>query len=405
MEFTSTGLFAHSRDRPQHVPVLRSGILPGGRRIDQRLTVVQLVPALDGGGVERGTLEIAGALHAAGHRAVVISAGGRLVPELQELGAEHIEFPVGEKSPLMLGRVPRLQRLLRELEPQIVHARSRLPAWMATFALRGLAPRPAFVTTLHGLNSVSRYSAVMTTGDRVIAVSDTARCYWLENYPQLLPERITVIHRGVDPAQFPYGYQPPEGWQESFRDAHDLSSESRLVTLPGRISRGKGHRHLIEVLPELPDDTVAVFAGGGSERQRDRLMQQARKLGVERRLLWTGHRQDIRDIMAISAVVVALGDKPESFGRVVVEALALGRPVVGFDHGGVGEILAEIYPDGRVARGDDAQLAARLRHFLNGRAPEVPERQPYSSSRMQAETLKLYQQLAAQGHVRQDPGT
>ena len=140
----------------------------------RRLTVVQLLPALHSGGVERSTLEIAAALVAAGHRSVVVSAGGRLVEPLLAGGSEHIALPVGRKSLLAApGTVRRLRSELGRLRPDIVHARSRLPAWMAWFALKGLpAPRPRFITTVHGLNSPGRYSGIMTRGERVIC----ARC-------------------------------------------------------------------------------------------------------------------------------------------------------------------------------------------------------------------------------------
>ncbi|HEX5664992.1 MAG TPA: glycosyltransferase, partial [Xanthomonadaceae bacterium] len=137
------------------------------------LTVVQLLPALETGGVERSALEIAAALVGAGHRAVVVSAGGRLVPQLHELGAEHVELDIGRKSLLTLRRVPMLRRLLRDSAADVVHARSRLPAWIGWRALQGIPSghRPHFVTTVHGLNSPSRYSAIMTRGERVICVS------------------------------------------------------------------------------------------------------------------------------------------------------------------------------------------------------------------------------------------
>ncbi|MBP7599068.1 MAG: glycosyltransferase, partial [Pseudoxanthomonas sp.] len=166
----------------------------------RRLTVVQLLPALESGGVERSTLEIADALVRAGHRAVVVSAGGRLVPTLQASGAEHITLDIGRKSLLTLRHVPALRRLFAEVGADIVHARSRLPAWIGLRALRGMpAPsRPRFVTTMHGLNSPGRYSAVMTRGERVICVSDTVRRYLLQHYPRTDPDRLVVIPRGID---------------------------------------------------------------------------------------------------------------------------------------------------------------------------------------------------------------
>jgi glycosyltransferase involved in cell wall biosynthesis len=145
----------------------------------RRLTVAQLLPALESGGVERSTLEIAGALAAAGHRALVVSAGGRLLPALEATGARHLALAIGRKSPLVLRHVRRLRRWFADEGVDIVHARSRLPAWLAWRALRGMEParRPRFVTTVHGLNSPSRYSAIMARGERVVCVSETVRAH------------------------------------------------------------------------------------------------------------------------------------------------------------------------------------------------------------------------------------
>lgn len=158
----------------------------------RRLTVVQLVPALETGGVERSALEVGAALVAAGHRSIVVSAGGRLVPTLLAQGSEHIQRSIGAKSLLTLRHVSGLRSLFNALKPDIVHARSRLPAWLAHFALKGGPASTHFVTTAHGLNSPGRYSAIMTRGERVIAVSHTVRDYLISHY-EIDPERIVVI--------------------------------------------------------------------------------------------------------------------------------------------------------------------------------------------------------------------
>ena len=164
-----------------------------------RLTVVQLLPALESGGVERGTLEVGKALVDSGHRSIVVSSGGRLVEQLVANGSVHVTMPLGKKSLFTLLQVGRLRRFLREEQVDILHARSRMPAWIGWLAWRGMpvAQRPHFVTTVHGLYSVNAYSRIMTRGERVIAVSDTARRYILDNYPDVDPRRVVTIHRGV----------------------------------------------------------------------------------------------------------------------------------------------------------------------------------------------------------------
>ena len=144
----------------------------------RRLTVIQLVPALNAGGVEKSTLEIGHALVLAGQRSIVISAGGRLVEKLEAEGSEHIRVGIGRKSFGTLRHVWTLRRLFRALRPDIVHARSRLPAWLTRIALAGLGGnRPHFVTTVHGLNSPGTYSSILTRSERVICESGSRRTF------------------------------------------------------------------------------------------------------------------------------------------------------------------------------------------------------------------------------------
>lgn len=366
------------------------------------MTVLQLLPALDGGGVERGTLEVAAALTRAGHRSLVISRGGRLVAALERSGSMHFRWAIGRKSPLTLALVPALRRLLREQCVDILHARSRVPAWVAWLAWRGMpnTARPAFVTTVHGLYSVNRYSAVMVRGERIIAVSDVVRDYIARHYPETDIGRVQVIHRGVDPNAYPHGYRPPRAWLTDWQRAHPELAGKRILTLAGRLSPGKGHHDLIELLAALGDRGYPAhgLAVGDPRNPKDpypaRLAAAAARRDVALTIL--GHRRDLREIMAISDLVVAPSRHPESFGRTVLEALSLGVPTIGYDHGGVGEILRECYPAGRVANGDIAALTATASELL-ARPIAVAAGNPFTLERMLKLTLALYTELGARG--------
>ncbi|MCL7744779.1 glycosyltransferase family 4 protein [Guyparkeria hydrothermalis] len=363
-----------------------------------------MLPALDGGGVERGTLEIAEALVRAGHRAIVISEGGRLVEELEALGAEHVTLPVGRKSLLTLRYIPTVRRLLRDEDVDILHLRSRLPAWIGYLAWRGMKPasRPRLVTTVHGAYTPGRYSAVMTKGERVIAVSDSIVRYIREHYPDVDPERIVRFYRGIDPADYYPAFRPDAAWRERFFAEHPTLADRWLITLPGRITQLKGHRDLLEIVAGLKARGVPVHAllAGGVHPRRQAYWQdiQARitELGLAEDITWLGPRRDLREILAISDVVLSLTRKPESFGRTVTEALALGRPVLGYDHGGVGEQLERVYPEGRVPPGDIEAAVDRLAQWWHDGVPSVTEGVPFTLDRMQDETLALYQSLAAE---------
>lgn len=367
------------------------------------LTVVQLLPALNAGGVERSTLEIGAALVAGGHRSIAICASGRLVEKLVAAGSEHIAFDIGRKSPATLRHIWTLGRLFADLKPDIVHARSRLPAWIGWWALRGLAaPRPRFVTTVHGLNSPGRYSAILTRGERVICVSNTLRDYVLQHYPQLDPARITVIPRGFDPAEFPHGYQPGADWRARFRAEFPQLAGGVLLTLPGRGTRLKGHADAIQLLAGLRARGVdaRLLLLGAREAGREAYIAEIEEIAelhvVAAHLAITPPREDVRDMYAVSDLILQLSNQPESFGRTVVEALALGKPVLGYAHGGVGELLGELYPAGAVAPRDVLTLTERAVELLRA-APPVGVLDKYRLADMQAATLKLYEEIVGQG--------
>ncbi len=366
------------------------------------LTVLQLLPALESGGVERGTLEIGAGLVRAGHRSLVVSAGGQLVSRLTGQGSEHFQWPIGRKSLWTLRLVRRLRKFVVANKVDILHARSRLPAWIAYLAWRGMPAqsRPHFVTTVHGLYSVSRYSSVMTRGEAVVAVSEAAQRYVLEHYPDTDARRVHLIERGIDPKTYPFAYRPPDSWMARWYHEFPFLLERQVLTLPGRITRLKGHVDFLKLLAKLVQADLPVYGliVGDEDPQRAGYMREVqrlvKKLGLENALTFTGYRLDLRDILAVSNIVFSLSGKPESFGRTVQEALSLGIPVVGYDHGGVGSTLAKAYPLGRVPPGDFVALEATTRQLLE-RPVEVP---PFSFPTVQDmvdRTLALYQELAA----------
>lgn len=363
------------------------------------LTVVQLLPALEAGGVERSTLEIASALVQAGHRAVVVSAGGRLVPELLESGARHVELDLGRKSPLTLLRTGALRRVIEGAD--IVHARSRLPAWLGWRALRGLPSqrRPRFVTTVHGLNSPSRYSAIMARGERVVCVSDTVREHVLRHYPATDPARLVVIPRGIDPQDFPRRSHPDVAARTAVASRYpSLGGDGPLLLLPGRGTRLKGHADALSLLAALRRgglDARLWMPGARQEGREDyvaELEDEARTLGVADGLAITEPTSAMVEAYAASDLVLQLSRKPEAFGRTVVEALSVGRPVLGWAHGGVGELLAELQPGGAVQAFDGDALAMSARRLLE-HPPPPPTTMPYTLRAMQQATLATYDAL------------
>jgi glycosyltransferase involved in cell wall biosynthesis len=259
--------------------------------------------------------------------------------------------------------------------------------------------RPHFITTVHGLNSVNTYSAVMLKGERVIAVSATARDYMLQHYPGLEPDRMTVIHRGVDPAVFRPDYRPEEAWlSDWYREFPQLQDSYRL-TLPGRVSRRKGIYDFLEIIAALRARGLPVQGLVVGEFPRKapgparELQATIRAQGLAGAITLTGYRPDVREILAISDAVLSLSRQPEAFGRTVNEALGLGVPVAGYAHGGVGEQLARHFPAGAVAPGDTDAMVDRLCAWYTA-PPSMQGVRPYTLDAMLDSTLQLYQDLS-----------
>lgn len=360
------------------------------------MKVMQVLPALDGGGVERGTLEIAQYLTQQGHESVVLSAGGSLVEQLEREGSRHLTLDIGRKSPLTFALLWRVRALIRAEKPDILHLRSRMPAWVCRLAWKGLKPeeRPHLITTVHGLYSVGRYSSIMCRGERVIAVSETVRSYIEQNYPLTDMGRVRVIFRGIDPEAFKRGYRPSHTWLESWGKQYPQLRGQKVLTLPGRLTRLKGHHDFIDLIRDLRaqgQEVHGLIVGGEDPKRRayaKELRDRVSSEGLESAITFTGSRSDIRDIYAVSDLVLSLSNKPESFGRTVAEALSLGTAVVGYAHGGVREILERVFPAGAVPCGDTARLNTVVDQLLTD--PQSPGEMPFLQQNMLKQTLSCY---------------
>jgi glycosyltransferase involved in cell wall biosynthesis len=372
---------------------------------NQSPTIVQILPELESGGVERGTLEISKALIERGHRSIVISAGGRLVEKLTAEGGEHFALDLGKKSALTLLKAGRLKRVLLENHADLVHVRSRMPAWVTLLAWKriSIARRPRLITTVHGLNSVNWYSKVMTYGERVITVSNCCRDYVLRNYPSTDPAKVITIHRGVAADEFPWGFQPSASWQADWEAQYPPLKDRFVVLLPGRITRFKGHFDFLNVIHELKSQGVPVhglIAGGIDPRRQAyaaSVYTAVKQLGLSDDVTFTGHRSDLREIMSVSSAVVSTSiEPPESFGRTVLEAVKLGRPTLGYDHGGVGEVLAKIYPEGRVPLRDTDAMAEKLLAVCHGALAAPQPTSEFDLPTLLAQEIDLYESLVAE---------
>lgn len=371
--------------------------------------VVQMLPDLNEGGVERGTLEIGRTLSRMGHRSLVISRGGRLVSRLESEGSRHITMPyIGEKTPRCLLHFLSLRRLLVDANVDILHLRSRLPAWVGYLAWRSLPrlTRPRLVTTFHGFYSVNAYSAIMAKGEKVIAVSQVIADHVHKIY-RVPKDRIQIIHRGVDPDVFDPD-RVASGRIERLRRQWDLDhGDAPILLIPARITRLKGHDLLVRALGGLSHRKWTLVCAGDYDAG-GAFFQQVRNICSEMNILsrvhFVGHCDDMAAAIRLADMVISASTRPESFGRTLVEAQVLERAVVAPAHGGSLETVDNGRTGWLFVPNDINSLKATLEKALeNGRKTVqfgkrgrrwVLER--FTLSQMCNATIDLYRNLLAQ---------
>ncbi|HET6468840.1 MAG TPA: glycosyltransferase family 4 protein [Geminicoccaceae bacterium] len=327
---------------------------------------MQLLPRFEGGGVERTAMDVARWLVREGWRSVVVSAGGRLERELAGSGVHHVTLPVASKNPLVMAlNVGRIARVARRFGVEVIHAHSRAPAWSGAFAARRTGA--AFMTSFHGVyrghqrRFKRRYNAIMTAGDRVIAVSEHVAEHVAATY-RVEPERIRIVHPGVDLQEFDparvRGHRIAP-----LADKWHLGFGQKVVMLPGRVTRIKGHLLLLRAMAQMArDDFLAVIVGpmdqeGSYLREIEKAIRAA---GLGERVRFGGDCADMPAALMLADVVALPAIGPEAFGRVVVEAQAMGRPVVVTDMGALAEAMQPAATGWLVRPDDPGELAWAL---------------------------------------------
>lgn len=372
---------------------------------DRPWRILQVLPRLDMGGVEQGTLDVAQAIAERGDAAMVASAGGNMALELPSLGAEHVPLPMHGKAPWTIWQnAGRLADLITARGVDLIHARSRAPAWAAYWAAKRTGI--PFVTTFHGTYGFStelkrRYNAVMASGDRVIAISDFIAWHLRAHYAPAA-ERIRVVPRGVDLLRFDPKNIHHERWV-GLAARWALPDGAPVILLPARLTRWKGHMVLLDALAQLGRSDVCCLLVGEAESERYR--RELERAIVQRGLgEIVSVRDDCNDLPAaymLADVAVSASTEPEAFGRVASEAQAMGVPLVATHHGGVPEQVLPGETAYLATPGDAAELATGLQWALSldtdarERLAETAREQAhaYSTHAMCAGVLGVYDEL------------
>ncbi len=368
--------------------------------------ILQVLPELRSGGVERGTIEIARAIVQAGGKSLVASTGGPMVGQLQKIGALHITLPLASKNPLIMWiNSWRLAQVIRKHNIDIIHARSRAPAWSAWLAAQKTGCH--FITTFHGTYGLQneykkKYNSIMTRGERVIAISHFIANHIQENY-DIDPEKLRIIHRGVDLNLFNPQKHSTQHMIELTNEWR-LPEEFPLILFPGRFARWKGQEIFIKALAKMPHrNFFAVLLGDdkGHESYREEIEKLIIDSGLSGHVRIAKHTHYITEAYMLSKLVVATSIQPEAFGRVVLEAQAMGKPVITTNHGGPQETVIDKETGLLIPPNDVDALADAIANVLA--MPEdlqkqverdaIANAQNFSLDKMCEQTIRVYQEL------------
>lgn len=319
------------------------------------MNILQIVPELRSGGVERGTVDFARYLLAQGHGSLVVSAGGALVADLESAGVRHLTMPVHKKSIFSMWRqIGALAKVLKDERIDLVHARSRVPAWIAFFACRR-AGIP-MVTTCHGVYSTHAFSRVMGWGKYVIVISHAVSRHMKEHF-KVPHHRIRLIHRGVNLSEF--GLESPSPLPSAATRGNE-----KIIGIVGRVTPIKGHRVMLKAMARVarvhPDAKLWIVGDAPRPRYMDELKLMVRKLDLQDHVEFMGTRQDIPALLRRMSLLAAPAVGEEAFGRVLIEAGACGVPVIASRIGGIVDVIRHGTDGILIPAGDASALAENI---------------------------------------------
>lgn len=372
------------------------------------LCVLQVLPSLLSGGVERGAVDIAIALKNRGFKSMVASSGGPLVAVLEKHHIKHIPMPLHSKNPVtMLSNAFLLSRAINMEKVDIIHARSRGPAWSAFLAHKITKCR--FVTTVHGTYSLNNfkmlkrvYNSVMTKGNRVIAVSQFIRDY-ITKYYKVDTSKVDVIHRGIDLKEFCADKIIPQRLF-SLKQRLCIPDDKVIITLPGRVTPWKGHKVLLNALTHLNKDNFCCLMVGDVTQHYGyylELCSMINKLDLQDNVIFAGLIEDMPAVYMLSDIVVSPSLREEAFGRVPIEAQAMGKIVVATNIGGFKETIKDkengflIPSDNALALSNIIEQIAGMTEHNKYKLTQNAKRNAaiFSLEQMQDKTLSVYKEL------------
>ena len=380
-------------------------------------SVLQVLPHLDSGGLVSGAIEISKALTEKKLGSYIASSGGSRSHEVVRNGAKIFNIPVNSKNPFKMYRnISRIKRLIIENNINIIHARSRAPAWSAKFASNIM--NIPFVTTFHGTYGIStnlkkKYNSIMTNADKVIAISDFIAKHITKEYGTD-SNKIRVIPRGVDLSVF-NPLKVREAKLYEIANKYNLNSDMNHILLPARMTRWKGHELFIDAISMIKKENITCMFVGDFQNKGSyvkELEQKIKNLGLTNKFRFLGHQSDMAAVYKLADVVVSASTKPEAFGRVVAESLAMGRLTIAVNHGGGPEIIKNQETGWLFKAGNARDLSKKLLLALSQTQEDRIKisnksisliKNKYDIKFMCDKTLELYDELIAEKKQKKNP--
>lgn len=371
-------------------------------------TILQVVPALVSGGVERGTIEIGKYLVEQGYNSIVISSGGPLVKSLVEAGSIHVEMDVASKNPFTIWRnASKIAEIIKKYNVDIIHARSRAPAWSCALAARSTNTK--FITTFHGIYNFNNlikkyYNSIMTQGNLVIAVSNFVRDHIVKNY-MIDPNKIRVIHRGANHLDFTKDKLDPQTL-EAFREKYKVPQGVPVLLLPGRFTNWKGQMFLAEALSKIKDENFYCIMAGDLSKHPAFIQKLQAKIcqnKMQAKVQIFGNEPDVRSLYGIADIVISASIEPEAFGRTIIEAQSMEKIVIATGIGGAAETIEHGISGFHVAPGDVDQFAKQIKECIamigSDQEKMITEKarnaviENFSLNKMLTSVIKVYEEI------------
>lgn len=344
------------------------------KKVNGRAPVImQVLPNLKQGGVERGTVDATKAIIANGGKAIVVSNGGPLANEVMISKGIHIQLPVHTKNPFkIIKNAKKLKNLIEEYDVDIVHARSRAPAYSCYMACK--KTKSHFVTTFHAAYNISgrlkrKYNSIMAKGERVIAISDHVKKYITDNY-NIDASKITKVIRGTDVDKFDIKNINNKKMEEII-NTWGIQEANPIVLFPGRLTKWKGQELLIEAAKVLKQqgykDLTYIFLGSdqGRVEYSSMLCNRIKDYGLQDNFYMINGTREMPTAYAISDIVLSLANEPEGFGRVITEAGSMGKPVIATKLGGYLETVIDGETGALIDLEDAEGLAEAIKTYVD----------------------------------------